>query len=261
MPHSLTTVTIALLAGLHAACYGAWKDSPHEGFRRVRFVRELAIAGSFGLLLTRVDDLTSPFVILLSAFALSRIATECYRLFFRHEDQAHYRIPSRVHMMGRVVRSQVLCTMLGASWLAAIYGLYALLCLLPDDVSPRLVGLASGAVFGTSLAIAGAYKDGFIEGFHLHKFVKSPLFAIIGGLLVSFHTSQPEFIALGTIALERVFNEFVFKVIRPGYIPGKFRSRVARFPEWVLRRRVFLGPYALTLLAILGLWAWPLAPP
>jgi hypothetical protein len=223
----VTTVTIALLAGLHAASYGAWKDSC---------------------------------VILLSAFALSRIATECYRLFFRHEDQAPYRIPTRVHMLGRVVRSQVLCTMLGASWLAAIYGLYALLRLLPDDLSPRVVGLASGAVFGTSLAIAGAYKDGFIEGFRLRKFVKSPLFAIIGGLLVSFHTSQLEFVALGTIAPERVFNELVFKVMRPLYVPGKFRSRVAQFPEWVERRRFFLGPYALTWLVILGLWAWPLAP-
>jgi hypothetical protein len=147
--------------------------------------------------------------------------------------------------MGRVVRSQGMCTALGASRLAAIDGLYALLRLLPDDMSPRLVGLASGAVFGTAVAIGGAYKDGVIEGFRLHKFVKSPLFAVTGGLLVSFRTSQLEFIALGTIALERTFNEFVFKVMQPGYLPGNFRSRVARFPDWLQRRRVLLGPYAL----------------
>jgi hypothetical protein len=86
----------------------------------------------------------------LSAFALSQIATDCYRLFFRLEDQGALPHPTRVHIMGRVVRSQ-----------------------------------------------------------------------------------------------KRTFNEFVFKVMQPGYVPGKFRSRVARFPDWLQRRRVLLGPSAL----------------
>lgn len=44
------TITIAaalgLTAGLHAALYGAYKDSPHESFLLRRFVRELLIASS-----------------------------------------------------------------------------------------------------------------------------------------------------------------------------------------------------------------------
>jgi len=34
---------LALVAGIHVACYGAYKDSPYEGFKLIRFFREFLI--------------------------------------------------------------------------------------------------------------------------------------------------------------------------------------------------------------------------
>ena len=33
--------------------------------------------------------------------------------------------------------------------------------------------------------------------------------------------------------------------MQPGYVPGKFTSRVARFPDWLQPRRSLPGPYTL----------------
>jgi hypothetical protein len=256
--HPLTTAGLGLIAGLHAALYGAWKDSPHEGFRPTRFVRELVIATTIGAAVSAFAERATPFLVLLSAFALSRIITEFYKLFLRRERQDDYRIPTQVHWLRHVVSRPWLRVVMGVGWLGAIYGLYALLRLLPDDASPQLVAPLAGILFGSCLAVGGAYKDGFIEGFYWHKFFKSPISAAIGGLLVSVHTTQLEFLVLGTIALERIINEFVHKLLRPGYVPGKFRSRVPTFPEWMPRRKWFFAPYMVTWVVILVLWVWPL---
>ena len=140
--------------------------------------------------------------------------------------------------------------------LAFSFGLYGLLRLLPETASPHLVGPLGGLLLGTSLAVGGAFKDGYIEGFVFRKFLKSPIAGAIGGLLVSFHTNQLEFLVLGTIAIERMFNELVFKLLKPGYVPGKFKSCVASHPEWLTRRRRLLVPYASTWVLAVGLWFW-----
>ena len=55
-----------------------------------------------------------------------------------------------------------------------------------------------------------------------------------------------------------MFNELFFKLLRPGYMPGKFSEEVPAFPFWLAERRYFLAPYAMTwlLLVYLGL-LWP----
>ena len=253
---TILTVSVAVVAGFHAALYGGWKDSPHEGFRPTRFWREITIAAVAGVILCTVDQLSCLLLMFLSAFSISRISTEFYKLFLRREKQDDYRIPTQVHLARHVLSNRLGRLALGAMWLGAIYGLYALLRLLPDTASPHLVGPLAGLLFGTSLAIAGACKDGAIEGFKLRKFVKSPMSGVIGGLLVSFHTSQLEFLVLGAIALERMINELVFKLLRPGYVPGKFKLQPAPYPEWLTRRRWFLVPYTLTWLVAIALWVW-----
>jgi hypothetical protein len=255
--HPIAVISLGLIAGVHAAMYGAWKDSPHEDFLARRVVREIAIALCVAALLTWVADGTTAFIFVLSVFALTRITTEFYKLFLRTERQDHYRIPTQVHVFKTVPRALVARIALGIGWLSAIYGLYALLRLLPDQMSPHLVGPIAGVLFGSSLALAGAYKDGYIEGFYLHKFLKSPVSAAVAGFVVAFHTAQLEFIVLGTIALERMFNEYLYKLRKPGYVPGKFQSVEPRFPQWVSKRRWFLVPYAATWGIILALYVWP----
>jgi hypothetical protein len=241
-------VAVGAMAGLHAALYGAYKDSPHESFLARRFVRELVVAAvvATGLAWFGSVDGQTPFIVYLSVFALSRIATEFWKLFLRVEPQGGFRIPTQVHLQRHVVDSPVCRQVLGLGWLSAIYGCYALFKLLPDSLPSVVAGAVAGAGIGLALACGGAYKDGTIEGFSWLKFAKSPTFAALGGVLAGLHTGSLPFLVLAAIGSERMLNELLFKVLRRGYVPGKFRSMTAAFPEWLERRRLFLAPYAAT---------------
>lgn len=252
--HIMTTVGLSLAAGLHAALYGAWKDSPFESFKAGSFMRELAIATFVGFALCLADRRVSPFLIFLSAFTLIRIVTEFYKMFVRNERQDVYRIPTQVHWVGHVVNNPVVRFVLGLGWLGAIYGLYCLLKLLPAHWSPTLVGPVAGLTLGLALAMAGGYKDGSVTRFYVHKFVRSPINGAIGGLIVAPHAGGLRFVTLGAIACERMLTELFFKILRPGYVGGHFKSTEPAFPEWVIRRRVFIVPYVLTWALFVGLW-------
>jgi len=106
-------------------------------------------------------------------------------------------------------------------------------------------------------ALAGGYKDGAIEGFYWRKFFKSPVFGAIGGLIAAGHTDHPAFLLLAAIGSMRMFLELLFKIVVPGYAPGKFRSMTGPFPEWMSRRRLFLRPYVLTWLLYVVLCSRP----
>ena len=244
----LIAPALGLLAGLHAASYGAYKDSPHESFLLRRFVRELVFACGITLALDalQVWDGQSPFIIYLSAFALSRIATEFWKLFIRVEPQQDYRIPTQIHWVRGVVHNPLIRLALGIGFLASIYGIYRLGAVLPDAWPGSLRGIVIGFSIGTCEAIAGAYKDGSIEGFYWRKFAKSPIFGALGGLIASGHTDHPAFLLLAAIGSMRMFLELLFKIVVPGYAPGKFKSMTGPFTEWVALRRHFLLPYVIT---------------
>ena len=254
------TLLLGALAGLHGALYGAYKDSPHEAFRLHRFLRELAIALGVSTALYALHPGTageSPFIIYLSVFALTRIATEFWKLFVRVEPQEDFRIPTQMHMVYGVVHQPLLRLLLGGGFLASIYGIYALGLIVPSSLPPGLRGLLIGLAIGVAEAIAGAYKDGTIEGFYWHKFAKSPSFGALGGLVAAGHTVDPVFLLLASIGTMRMLLELLFKMLIPGYAPGKFKSMVGPFPEWLERRRHFVAPYALTWLLYLILCSHP----
>ena len=244
----LIAPALGFLAGLHAASYGAYKDSPHESFLVRRFVRELVFACGItaALSVAGVWDGQSPFIIYLSAFALSRIATEFWKLFVRVEPQHGYRIPTQIHWVKGVVHNPLIRLTLGVGFLASIYGIYRLAVVLPDAWPAPLRGIVIGLSIGTCEAIAGAYKDGSIEGFYWRKFAKSPAFGALGGLIASGHTDAPAFLLLASIGSMRMFLELLFKIVVPGYAPGKFKSMTGPFTEWMTLRRHFLLPYVIT---------------
>jgi hypothetical protein len=247
MTFTFTTV-LGLAAGFHAALYGAYKDSPHESFLPRRFVRELIIASGIAMTMWTLGlaEGQTPFIVYLSAFALSRIATEFWKLFVRVEPQEGYRIPTQIHWVKGVVHHPVPRLLLGAGFLASIYGIYCLGTLWPPTWPLPLRGLVIGLSIGTAEAIAGAYKDGAIEGFYWHKFAKSPFFGALGGVVAAGHTNSPAFLLLAAIGTMRMFLELLFKMLARDYTPGKFQSLTGPFTEWDLRRRYFLAPYALT---------------
>ena len=201
---------LGTLAGLHGALYGAYKDSPHESFLVRRFVREVAfaLAGAVALpvALPSVSH-QSAFTVYLTLFALTRIVTEFWKLFLRVEPQSDFRIPTQMHCVVGVVQNPIIRLLLGIGFLASIYGCYEAFRLIPAWVPSPLHGLLVGLGIGTAEAIAGGYKDGTIEGFSWFKFVKSPVFGLIGGVIASGHTSDPAFLLLATIGSMRMFLE------------------------------------------------------
>jgi hypothetical protein len=245
---SAMIVGIGFVSGLHGALYGAYKDSPHESFLPRRFVRELVFATSAAILLVLFPQTheQSPFVVYTAVFALSRIMTEFWKLFLRVEPQAGFRIPTQMHWVKGVVHNPTVRLLLGFGFLASIYGMYCLFRLLPSWLPLPLAGMIVGFGIGVTEAIAGGYKDGTIEGFSWRKFAKSPTFGTVGGLIASAHTSTLAFLLLAAIGTMRMFLELLFKMIVRDYAPGKFRSMVGPYQEWMARRRVFVAPYALT---------------
>jgi len=252
----MLTTALGVGAGLHGALYGAYKDSPHESFRARRFAREIVIATAMAMALAYFYPGTAhqtAFVLYLSLFALTRIVTEFWKLFVRVEPQDDFRIPTQIHCVTGIVHHPALRLLLGIGFLASIYGIWALCTLIPLSVPGALRGLLVGLSIGTAEAIAGAYKDGTIEGFHWFKFFKSPTFGAIGGLVASEHTADLAFQLLAAIGTMRMFLELLFKMLPRDYAPGKFPSMIGRYTEWTERRRHFIAPYAVTWLLYLVL--------
>jgi len=243
-----TLVVIGVAAGLHGALYGAYKDSPHESFLLRRFVRELVFAtgAAAALGILGLANGQTPFVLFVSAFALSRIVTEFWKLFVRVEPQDGFRIPTQIHGMGRVIHNRAARFALGIGFLASIYGIGRLCAFVSAGMPAWVTGLVFGGGIGLALACSGAYKDGLIEGFYLRKFLKSPVFGALAGLVASVHTASPSYLLLCAIGGERMINELLFKLLVKGYVPGKFRSMTGPFQEWMRWRRYFLAPYAAT---------------
>jgi hypothetical protein len=256
----VTATTLGIAAGLHGALYGAYKDSPHESFLTRRFIREIAIAFTAAIGLIALSPATlaqSGFIFYLSVFALTRIVTEFWKLFVRVEPQEGFRIPTQIHWVNGVVHNPAIRLAMGIGFLASIYGIGMLAKVFPVSWPPGVHGLVLGLSIGFSEALAGAYKDGTIEGFSWRKFAKSPTFGAIGGVIASGHTMDDLFLLLATIGSMRMFLELLFKMVVRDYAPGKFRSMTGPFSEWAERRQVFLKPYAATWLLYVVLGSHP----
>lgn len=239
---------VGIAAGLHAALYGAYKDSPHESFLLRRFIREPVISSAVAITmgLWHLAEGESLFTLYVTIFAVARLITEFWKLFLRVEPQDFYRIPTQIHWVKGVVHNPAVRLLMGSGMLASVYGFYVLCRLLPDSFPWALTGVIVGGGIGLMEAVGGAYKDGSIEGFSFYKFLKSPTFGALSGLLISYHTESLVFLLLGSLGSLRMFNELVFKMIVRGYTPGKFASMTGPFHEWMSRRRLFLPPYAAT---------------
>ena len=196
-------------------------------------------------------------MVYLSVFALTRVVTEFWKLFVRVEPQDGFRIPTQIHFVKGIVRNPGLRLLLGLGFLASIYGIWALCTLVPASTPLPLRGLLVGLAIGTAEAMAGAYKDGTVEGFYWFKFCKSPSFGAFGGVVAAGHTTDLAFLLLAAIGTMRMLLELLFKMLPRDYAPGKFPSIVGRYTEWAERRRVFVTPYALTWLVYLVLCSHP----
>src|SRR3989338_4701549 len=161
---------LPLVIGLHVACYGAYKDSPYETFIMRKFIREIVLVLIIRVLISFIFpsllQKEKPYLVFAFILVVSRIVTEMYKLFIRVEDQNHYKIPSQVHFFRSVVKDRkrrfLLSTVVLFFLAAGVFLAYKIDTFqLPAQVKGLLTGLFAGLI----IALGGAYKDGFFEGF------------------------------------------------------------------------------------------------
>ena len=173
---------VGALTGLHAATWGAFKDSRFEGFRASSFVRSVCLGLLVSVpvgLLTGSDAREQVLVLIGLCYASERLVTEWWKTFLREDPQDGYAIPMRLAVGGRTVENRAARYGVG---LAIAAGL-ALVCVTGPGLQEHLPGMPTGllvvvgGIGGWLTAVGGAWKDAPIEGFQRWKFLRSPVVA------------------------------------------------------------------------------------
>ncbi len=220
--------------------WGIYGDLLAEEFKLLKVVRSLVIGIFWGAYLFIINPNLSLFIVALSVISLERITTEIYKALIRKEPQAKYSIPSDLNLKyNRSIKFIAACLL----YLVLVVAVYYL------DIGEANIYLA--LAMGLFIAVGGMSKDAPFEGFSLIKFFRSPLIAIIIGILILiyFPALNGKFYLLTIAGAERIISECYKKIIR-GRIPGKFKTKVLNTP-WQRKRRWVLIPYFMSVLALL----------
>lgn len=251
----LLAVITGAIAGVHAASWGVYKDSPYEGLRPYRFWRSIALAlivATALVALTRetvadAHDLVPFFGVV---YALERLITEWWKLFLREDKSAAHTIPMRFAVFGRIVRPRALRYAAGALIASALAALTAIEYLLQPTYRHApdwLLVMTLGGTAGWLTAIGGAWKDAPVEGFQPLKFLRSPLVATTWATVVALFTTDWMLIAIAAAGYSVASIE-TYKTLRTRTRPpGKFADQPIRYPRARDRLR-WVGP------AHAGLW-------
>lgn len=253
----LIVLAVGLLAGLHTATWGMYKDAPHEGFRR--YPRSVVVStlvapvayAALDLQAFRIADLV---VLWGVVYVVERALTEFYKVYVRSEDQSKYFIPMQFHVFGRVIHSRAQRLAVGIPHAAIVVGaLFAIDWIQDTSTAPLwLLAVTVGSIGGWISAFGGAWKDAPIEGFEWFKFFRSPVVAALYALLLTRFTGDLVAIALAaegfTVATLETWKTFFF----PSKPRGKFAGKPVRFPEMLEKRRLFVPLYVAIWLTVLG---------
>jgi hypothetical protein len=243
---------IGLMAGVHSATWGMYKDAPHEGFSRRKYARSPIMGAALGVVVQAavgLDPRHAGGAVLLFGvvYAVERALAEIYKTFLREEDQSKYFIPMQFHVLGTVVRSRAARLIAGALYITLLLGLIGFVAHLDRIAAgtyPIGIVLLVGGMGGWISAFGGAWKDAPSEGFQTLKFFRSPVLAALfaGGLAgLSDSLLLVTLAATGyTVATTETYKTFFF----PSKPRGKFAGKPVRYPEMLLRRRRFVLPYA-----------------
>jgi hypothetical protein len=234
----LTAALLGVMTGLHTATWGAYKDSPFEGFKWPSFLRSVllgcGIAVAIALTTTWTDDL-HPLVLVGLVYTGERLVTEWWKTIVREDDQSAYTIPMRLGYRGRPVDNHLIRYAVGA---AIVLGLVlacvaatALQSVLPPE--PGWATILIGGVGGWLTAVGGAWKDAPIEGFSPWKFMRSPVVATAWAVPLSFLTDQWALLAFAAGGFSVASIETYKTFFTGGRPPGKFATKTVahRFPR------------------------------
>ena len=251
---------LGLLAGLHTATWGMYKDSMHEGFFWPRYFRS-PIVGivmaviAYVIARPTLDTAAGMVGFFGVVYVLERGVIELWKTFLRNEDQSKYFIPMQFAVFGKVIESQSRRYIIGAIMTAAVCGTFLLVHYSAPKIpltDSALVVFLVASISGWISAFLGAWKDAPLEGFQPLKFVRSPLWAGFWGLLIAhFSTSILVVMMAGlgyTIFTLETYKTFFF----PSKPRGKFAGKPILFPEMVTRRYQFVPLYASIWLMVLA---------
>ena len=251
---------VGLLAGIHAATWGMYKDAPHEGFSRRKFARSpvlgtvLApvVSAAASLDPRRAGDLVLLFGVI---YVLERALAEIYKTFLRQEDQGKYFIPMQLHVLGKVVRSRAARLGAGLLYTAGLVGMILIVHGLDRrGAEPQSFAMAVlvGGIGGWISALGGAWKDAPSEGFQTLKFFRSPVLASLFAAGLAGLSQSLLLVTLAatgyTIATTETYKTFFF----PSKPRGKFAGMPIRFPEMLRRRQRFVPLYIVIWAGVLG---------
>ena len=251
--HSIAIAGVAgVMAGMHAAIWGMYKDAIYEGFATDRFLRSVILGALCGvgvqtLLRLPLRD-PGAFVMLFGlAYATERGIVEVWKTFLRDEDQAKYTIPTRLTIRGVPVANRRARFLAGVGYVVAIA-----LCLFAigrleqgGSVIDSMARIATiGFAVGTIIAIGGAWRDAPMEGFDAVKFLRSPMIALVVALVLSPFTDSYFQIAVAAIGYERAVAETYKTFCLPSHTCGKFAGKPVLFPDVLRRRRLFVPVFA-----------------
>ena len=220
---------LGALTGLHAATWGAFKDTPFEGFRVSSFARSVVVGAAAAVLLGLTTDLgsTEPLVVVIGVvYAVERLATEWWKTFLREDAQSCYAIPMRLAVLGRPVEARLPRHLAGLAvgvLLVSAVGTTATLG--PTTSSPLALTLLGAGLGGWLTAAGGAWKDAPVEGFSGWKFLRSPVVATAWGWLLLASTTDVLVLVVAAGGLSVLTIETYKTFLTGGRPPGKFSGK------------------------------------
>jgi hypothetical protein len=254
-----SALPLALVAGIHAATWGAYKDSPYEGYHPIRQLRTIVVAALIAVLGvgTGLVDPHTALPAIGVIYALERLATEWWKTILRVDDQSAYSIPMRLGFRGRPV---------DVDWIRHGCGVLVLAALIASGASVHaaqnvldglpwwLVAVTVGGLGGWMTAVGGAWKDAPVEGFSGWKFLRSPAVATAWALPLTLMTSSWVTLCLAAGGLA-VFSIETYKTFwTGGRAPGKFADQPQRHPQIAGRHLMgLLHAGAWVMFAVIGL--------
>jgi hypothetical protein len=249
-------LAVALISGLYTSLWGAFKDSPYEGYKPRTFPRSVYFHAAIFLPLYFLPYFHQHFQhlglvqVFFVVMGIERFLAEIYKGFFRTEDQGKYFVPSRITFFGRHVRSEARRYAAGALIVALVFA-----CLLIRVPVESFLGYLLTA-YGTGLLVAlgGAYKDAPFEGFKPLKFQRSALVLALLSPLFYFLARPEHPVPLGFLVymnggLERFTVEY-YKTYVQRNMSGKFNPGLPRLQQYLDSREKF---HYLALLIVAGL--------
>jgi hypothetical protein len=261
MPFFLLPV-VAAVSGLYTSLWGAFKDSPYEGFKAKTFPRSIYFnVVIFTVLYTlpvfhdRIATL-GLFQLFFLTMGLERFLAEIYKGFFRSEDQSKYFVPSRITFFGKHVASDVGRYFVGTAIVATVFAVVWI------DITVEQYLWFAVTAYGTGLLVSlgGAYKDAPFEGFQPLKFQRSGVVLAILSPLFFFLNDTAAPISLGFLiymngGLERFAVEY-YKTYIQRNMSGKFRPDIERHQHQLETREKYHYAALAIVLALVIIYIW-----